>query len=164
MILSLDGTELTKNVSPLVGRSHIARIAMLAVVALLVILGGTRVASASSHITEPSNPFQQAETSTKSKKDEKDNSKAPSAFTEKCKDENGSLTNYALSELTGAELVQSVESLGYTYDTKEGAYVNDKGNEFNADRVSPNSQRLQRRSRCVHRLEQVLHGRCHGAQ
>ena len=143
MILSLDGTELTKNVSPLVGRSHIARIAMLAVVALFVILGGTRVASASSQISEPSNSIQQAETSTKSKKDEKksdktdnknkkDNSKAPSAFTEKCKDENGSLTNYALSELTGAELVQSVESLGYTYDTKDGAYVNDKGNKFNA--------------------------------
>ena len=28
--------------------------------------------------------------------------------------------------------MQSVESLGYTYDAKDGAYVNDKGNKFNA--------------------------------
>ena len=32
--------------------------------------------------------------------------------------------------LTGAELVQSVESLGYAYDTKEGTYVSDKGNQL----------------------------------
>lgn len=137
MICSHHETELTANTSSLIGRNHIARITMLVVFALFIALGNTSIASAASPKTEPINSMLQAETSTKAQKEEKksdkkDNSKAPAVLTEKCQDDNGSLTNYALSELTGAELVQSAESLGYTYDTKEQAYVSDKGNEFNA--------------------------------
>ena len=143
MICSHHGNELTENASSYVGRHRpgrhrVARFATLAMAAALIVSGSTHVASALSPSSGPSGSLQQAATSAKSKNEgkkgdatgKKDKSKAPAALTEKCVDDNGSLTSYALSELTGAELVQSVESLGYTYDTKEGTYVSDKGNQL----------------------------------
>lgn len=52
----------------------------------------------------------------------------PSSLTEDCFDDRGNLTVYAICELTGAELVQALESEGYAYDTDVRAFMTEDQN------------------------------------
>ncbi len=47
----------------------------------------------------------------------------PAGLTDECFDSHGNLTVYAVSELTGSELVQALESQGYEYDTSQKAFM-----------------------------------------
>ena len=50
---------------------------------------------------------------------------APATMTEECVDEYGNLTLYAISELSGADLVQAAKSQGFAFDEKEGVLSNE---------------------------------------
>ncbi len=49
----------------------------------------------------------------------------PATMTEECVDEYGNLTLYAISELSGADLVQAAKSQGFAFDEKEGVFANE---------------------------------------
>ena len=56
--------------------------------------------------------------------------KPPAAATKECLDEFGNPTAYAISELSGADLVRLLESQGFVYNEKETGYENADGTFF----------------------------------
>lgn len=58
------------------------------------------------------------------------NVEAPATLTEECLDEYGNPTMYAISELSGKDLVQVLKSQGFAYDSKQKAFLNDKASVF----------------------------------
>jgi hypothetical protein len=58
--------------------------------------------------------------------DKSKKAEAPATMTEECVDEYGNLTLYAISELSGADLVQAAKSQGYVFNKNEGSFRNEQ--------------------------------------